>query len=212
MFINFVAFNFQSSDLEAEERNYLGHHVGLARQMPGLKFYYTGHTKPVNGVKPEVFRAAILGYESAEIAATGAKSDLMPPLRADTQAHLKDLRYRTVDAETIVPFDSRKPHQPCFVMAAEFDLEQNAGKEAAERHYLDTHTHIARRLPGLRNYIIGKLDPKNADRYRIAILTFDSLEALRDAYRSPIGRELVRDEEATIRNARVWRLDARVEV
>ena len=212
MFVNFVAFNFQSSDIEAEERNYLGHHVGLAKQMPGLKFYYTGRTMPVSGVKPEVFRAAILGYENAEIAAAGAKSELMPPLRADTQAHLKDLRFRTLDAETIVPFDSRKPHQRCFVMAAEFDLEQGAGAEAAERRYLDKHTHIARRLPGLRNYIIGKLDPKNADRYRIAILTFDSLEALRDAYRSPIGRELMLDEEATIRNARVWRLDARVEV
>ena len=31
MHLTFVTFNFQSADLEAEERNYLGHHVDLAR-------------------------------------------------------------------------------------------------------------------------------------------------------------------------------------
>ena len=46
-------------------------------------------------------------------------------------------------------------------------------------------------------------------RYRMATLVFD---AYRAAYASPVGRELLKDEEATIRNARVYRLDARVEV
>ena len=67
----------------------------------------------------------------------------------------------------------------------------------------------------MRNYIIGKLtrggggDPA---RYRLAILAFDTLDALREAYRSPVGRELRADERATIVNAHVSWLDARVEV
>jgi hypothetical protein len=67
----------------------------------------------------------------------------------------------------------------------------------------------------LRNYVIGKLI-KTAGiedaRYRMAILVFDSLDAYRAAYASLAGRELLKDEAATIRNARVYRLDARVEV
>ena len=100
-------------------------------------------------------------------------------------------------------------------MVAEFNLEQSAGLEAAEKHYLGTHMSIARRLPGLRNYVIGKLikTPGGEDsRYRIAILVFDSLEAYRAAYTSPAGRELLKDEAETIQNARVYRLDARIEV
>jgi hypothetical protein len=50
------------------------------------------------------------------------------------------------------------------------------------------------------------------ERYRLAILAFDTLDALRDAYRSPLGRELRADERATIVNARVSWLDVRVEV
>jgi hypothetical protein len=67
----------------------------------------------------------------------------------------------------------------------------------------------------LRNYIIGKLIKTVGIedlRYRMAILVFDSLDAYRAAYASSAGRELLKDEEATIRNARVYRLDARVEV
>ena len=143
------------------------------------------------------------------------RSEVVPALIADTQAHLKDGTSTAVDATTIVQFDSRRAGQNCFVMVAEFDLEQSAGVEAAEKHYLGTHVNIARRLPGLRNYIIGKLI-KTAGienlRYRMAILVFDSLDAYRAAYASPAGVELLKDEAATIRNARVYRLDARVEV
>src|SRR5260370_20096988 len=116
-----------------------------------------------------------------------------------------------VDEETIEPFESRRAGQNCFVMVAEFDLERSAGLEAAEKLYLGTHVSIARRLPGLRNYVIGKLikTPGIEDaRYRMAILAFDSLDAYRAAYASPAGRELLKDEAATIRNARVYRLGA----
>ena len=215
MHLTFVTFNYQSADLEAEERNYLGHHLELAKRFPGLRQYYTGRLMKVAGREPDSVRAAILTYDDAAAAASAMRSEVVPALLADTQAHLKDGTSTAVDAETIVPFDSRRAGQNCFVMAAEFDLEQSAGVEAAEKHYLGTHVSIARRLPGLRNYVIGKLIKTAGigdSRYRMAILVFDSLDAYRAAYASPAGRELLKDEAATIRNARVYRLDARVEV
>ena len=215
MHLTFVTFNYQSADLEAEERNYLGHHVQLARRFPGLRQYYTGRLMKVAGKEPDRVRAAILAYDDADAAASAMRSDVVPALLADTQAHLKDGTSTAVDAETIVPFDSRRAGQQCFVMVAEFDLEQGAGLEAAEKHYLGTHVNIARRLPGLRNYVVGKLIKTvgiEGLRYRMATLVFDSLDAYRAAYASPAGRELLKDEELTIRNARVYRLDARVEV
>ncbi len=211
MQINVTRFNFRSEDLAAEEKNYFDHHVALAKRMPGLRLYYTGRLMPAQGQTPEHLRAAIIGFDDAAAAAAAMRSEVIPPLVADTQAHLKDVSNRSIAAELIVPFDARHAGQHCFVMCAEFDLEHSGGLDAAEGHYRDVHVGIARRLPGLRNYIIGKLDG-GADRYRMAILVFDSLDALRDAYRSPVGKELVRDEEATVRNPRVMRLDARVEV
>src|SRR3984893_2785212 len=215
MHLTFVTFNYQSADLEAEERNYLGHHVELAKRFPGLRQYYTGRLMKVAGKEPDRIRAAILAYDDAAAAASAMRSDVLPALLADTQAHLRDGTSAAVEAETIVPFDSRRAGQQCFVMVAEFDLEQSAGLEAAEKHYLGTHVSIARRLPGLRNYIIGKLmqTPGGEDsRYRIATLVFESLDAYRAAYASPAGREVLKDEGATIRNARVYRIDARIEV
>ncbi|HEY6395216.1 MAG TPA: hypothetical protein VIX12_07335 [Candidatus Binataceae bacterium] len=39
MLISFVTFDFKSPDIQAEERNYLGHHVGLAMRLSGLRVY-----------------------------------------------------------------------------------------------------------------------------------------------------------------------------
>src|ERR1700731_212586 len=177
MHLTFVTFNYQSADLEAEERNYLGHHVELAKRFPGLRQYYTGRLMKVAGKQPYSVRAAILAYDDAAPAASAMRSEVVPALIADTQAHLKDGTSTAGDGTAIGPFDSRRAGQNCFVMVAEFDLEQSAGVEAAEQHYLGTHVSIARRLPDLRNYIIGKLikTPGIEDsRYRVATLMFDS--------------------------------------
>lgn len=210
MHFTFVGFNFQSNDIEAEERNYLGHHVALAKSVPGLRQYYTARAMEHRGEKPPLFRYALMMFDNAAASAQAFQGPAGPAIMADTQAHLKDLRTDFFDGEIIVPFESRKPGQKCFVMAAEFNLDK-ANPETAEKRYREHHTSIARRLPGLRNYMIGKLGA-NADRYRIAILAFDSLDAFKDAYRSPVGAELIKDEQETIRDARVLRLDARVEV
>ncbi len=215
MNLTFVTFNFQSADLEAEERNYSSRHVGLAKRFPGLDQYYTGRLMKVGGNAPERFRGAILSYDDAQAQASAMRSEVVPALIADSQAHLKDITSHAIEGEVIVPFESRRAGQSCFVMAAAFDLEQSAGPDAAEKHYRGTHVGIARRLPGLRNYLIGKFVEGPGivrERYRMAILVFDSLEAYRAAYASPIGKELQHDEAATIRNAKAWRLDARVEL
>jgi uncharacterized protein (TIGR02118 family) len=216
MQFNFVAFNFQGADLAAEERHYLARHVELARRMTGLRFYFTGRTMAALGRAPERVRVALQGFDDAKAAAEAAGSTVVPELVADSSAHLKDLMMKSVTGDVVIPFESRKPGQPCFIMAAEFDLAAPGGDgAAAERHYLDVHVAIARRLPGLRNYLAGKIDGAGAssgERQRMAVLVFDSRDALREAYRSPVGQELVRDEQATIRNPRVWRIDARVEL
>jgi uncharacterized protein (TIGR02118 family) len=210
MNFTFVGFNFRSPDIEAEERNYFDHHVALAKSLPGLRQYYSARTMEHRGEKPAHFRHALLMFDSAEASAKAFQSPAGPAIMADTQAHIKDLRSHLFDGEIIVPFENRKPGQKCFVMAAEFNLDKT-NPEAAEKRYREHHTGIARRVPGLRNYMIGKLGA-NADRYRIAILAFDSVDAFKDAYRSPVGAELIKDEEETIRDARVHRLDARVEL
>jgi uncharacterized protein (TIGR02118 family) len=215
MHITYVSFNFQSDDLEAEERNYLGHHVALAKRFPGLRQYYTGRLMKMGGKEPERIRGALMAYDNAAASEAAMRSDVVMPLLTDTQAHLKDLMSHSAEGEVIVLFDSRRAEQRCFAMMAEFDLEPSAGAAFAEERYLSKHTAIARRLPGLRNYIIGKLiQVPGGDimRNRIAILVFDSLGAYRAAYASEVGAELMKDEAATIRNAEVRRLDARVEI
>ncbi|HUY28295.1 MAG TPA: EthD family reductase [Candidatus Binataceae bacterium] len=215
MYLNVVSFDFQSADLAAEEHNYFAHHVPLARRFGGLRFYYTGRIVHGAGAEPGRLRTAILGYDSAEAAADAMRSEVIAPLVADTRAHLTNLASISISGEAIVPCAPREPGAPCFIMAAEFDLEGAAGDlAAAERHYRGVHVELARKLPGLRHYLIGKIErgASASDRYRMAVLVFDSLEAFRAAYKSPAGQVLVRDENATIRNARVMRIDARSEV
>src|SRR5580693_1744815 len=111
MHLTFVTFNYQSADLEAEERNYLEHHVELAKRFPGLRQYYTGRLMKAAGKEPDSVRAAILAYDDAAAAAFAMRSDVVPALIADTQAHLNDGTSTAVEAGTIVPFDSRRAGQ-----------------------------------------------------------------------------------------------------
>jgi uncharacterized protein (TIGR02118 family) len=94
-----------------------------------------------------------------------------------------------------------------FYMIGTFDLALPGRTPAeAERYYLAHHVPLAQRLPGLRAYTIGTLAATTAiraERDRGAILAFDSEEAWRAAYRSPVGRELRADEARLIANPSV---------
>ncbi len=99
----------------------------------------------------------------------------------------------------------------CMIASFNFNLENFASLEAAERHYVEYHVPLARRLPGLRQYVIGRavdFGPSVADRHRAALLAFDDADALRAAYRSDVGRELRADEKQLIADAVVVFMEA----
>ncbi len=216
----FACFDFKSSDLEAEERNYADVHVTLAKQLPGLRQYITGRLRAPSGQQPPHYRAAALSFDSAAEAETAMRtSPVAKAVAADGREHMTNLRWLEMDSEIIVPLEAKQPARQCLLMAAEFDLQvEKAGfgdAASAEQRYLGEHTRIARRLPGLRHYMVGRLVEaarQKPDRLRMAFLAFDDAEALRAAYRSPVGLELIKDEEATIANARVYRIDATVQI
>lgn len=212
----FALFDFKSGDLAAEEQNYIDTHVSLARELPGLRGYITGKMIGSKSHPAPYYRAAALNFDDAEALRYAMRdSPVGKPLADDGVAHLANVRWIHLDSEVIVPFDL-KPGASCMVMAAEFGLKLNDGDyAAAESRYLNHHTHIARRLPGLRHYLVGKIVGNHGAKPelpRMALLIFDSAEAGREAYRSPTGQELAADEAETIANARVYRLDATVQV
>lgn len=72
-----------------------------------------------------------------------------------------------------------------------------ADREAFDRYYFDTHTKIAKKLPGLRSYevtkgTIGTLDG-TAPYHMIAFLEFDSADAAKAALASPQGKATADD-------------------
>ena len=210
-------FNFKSSDIVAEEKNYADNHVRLARQLPGLQQYITGRLRGPAGEQAPYYRAATLSFENNDAKRAAMRdSAVAKPLAADGDAHMSGTRWMEFESEVIVPFVTKKPGKEFFIMAAEFDLKLDGlDAAAAEKRYLDHHTHLARRLPELRHYMIGRLVPAagaQPERSRMAFLVFDNSDAFRAGYRSPAGLELARDEEATVTNARVYRIDATVQV
>jgi hypothetical protein len=52
----FSCFDFKSSDLECEERNYADVHVALEKQLPGLREYLTGRLRAPTGQQPPYYR------------------------------------------------------------------------------------------------------------------------------------------------------------
>jgi uncharacterized protein (TIGR02118 family) len=71
--------------------------------------------------------------------------------------------------------------------------------EAFDKHYFEVHVPLAKKLPGLKKYevskgpivpIAGAKDP-----YMIAMLHFDSLSAIREAFASEIGKACAADRK-----------------
>jgi len=222
----FATFNFKSTDLASAEKLYIENHVRLTLQLPNLRQYITGLVHP-HPHRPSPHRAAFNYFDDATALRWALhKSPAAKPLLEDGAALLRVNRWLELDSEIIVPFESRRPGLQCFVLAAEFELRLNgAGAEAAEKRYLDYHVDVARQLPNLRHYMISKYQVSRKlatvrggaeslirNPLRMAMLVFDGFEACRDAYRSAVGQELTKDEEATIANARVYRIDAIVQL
>jgi uncharacterized protein (TIGR02118 family) len=69
--------------------------------------------------------------------------------------------------------------------------------DAFERHYADTHTALAKAIPGLRRFEAGRglatHDGSDVPYQRIAELTFDDLEALQAGRASDEGQAAAND-------------------
>ena len=72
-----------------------------------------------------------------------------------------------------------------------------ADQEAFEKHYFDIHVPLAMQLPGLRKYEVndGPIIPITGDAapYRIGVLHFDSMDSIRQAFASEIGKACAAD-------------------
>jgi len=68
---------------------------------------------------------------------------------------------------------------------------------AFDRHYVDVHLPLAHQLPGLRRYEVSErpiaTPAGDTEPYLIAILHFDSLEAIRQAFATAEGRACAAD-------------------
>lgn len=78
-------------------------------------------------------------------------------------------------------------------MAKMLVIYKNPADPAAfERHYHEIHVPLAKQLPGLQRYEINRPPIMNVLQgetpYRVATLYFDSLETIRTAFASEIGR------------------------
>lgn len=68
-----------------------------------------------------------------------------------------------------------------------------ADPAAFDQHYFGVHAPLAKQLPGLTGYEISHGDVLGADWYLVAILTFESYDALVDALQSDIGKSAQAD-------------------
>ena len=67
--------------------------------------------------------------------------------------------------------------------------------EAFDRHYREVHIPLARQLPGLRRYAVGRdvAAVRGVPYYLVAELEWDTMEGLRSAFASPGGRATAAD-------------------
>ena len=71
--------------------------------------------------------------------------------------------------------------------------------DSFRRHYFEKHVPLAKKLPGLQKYEVSEgpitslVGP--SDVYMVAILHFDSMTAIRDAFASEAGRACAADRQ-----------------
>lgn len=70
---------------------------------------------------------------------------------------------------------------------------------AFDRHYLEVHVPLAKQLPGLKQYEISTgaiASPTGHNStYLVASLSFDSMDAIRQAFASDIGKQCALDRK-----------------
>jgi uncharacterized protein (TIGR02118 family) len=71
--------------------------------------------------------------------------------------------------------------------------------ETFEQHYYKVHIPLAKQLPGLRKYELSQgtiISPTgNTETFRIGNLYFDTLDAIKQAFNTEIGRQCAADRK-----------------
>ncbi len=194
MWLSVVTFRFKSDDIAAEEANYFENHLGVARKLPGLRLYFAGKLRATRKLVPERYRAGIIAFDDGMAAGAAMMKD-GPALMADTQAHMTRLDNRVGNVDVVVP-PPTGAGRDCFVLTASFGVRD-------EGRYRERHVGLARRLPGLRGYLASP---------GLALLVYDDYQAMRTAYRSPVGQEVNASAAAELTDLRLNYVDARTEV
>lgn len=72
-------------------------------------------------------------------------------------------------------------------------------KDSFDKHYFEVHIPLAKKLPGLIKYDVGRgpiiSTTGNSDTYLIGTLHFDSLDAIKAAFASPQGQVCAADRK-----------------
>jgi uncharacterized protein (TIGR02118 family) len=72
-----------------------------------------------------------------------------------------------------------------------------ADVEAFDKHYVDVHVPLTKKLPGLRSYEVStgpvRVLTGGADVYRVGVLHFDDMAAISAAFASPEGAAAAAD-------------------
>jgi hypothetical protein len=211
MFAMFARFNYKSPNLETEEKNYLEHHVRLARQLLGVRMYLTGKLLETAHTRPDRYRAVVFTFDTPDSAASSYDCPAGAELATDSAGHIDGTVVDAFQTLTFLPFDPRTAGQRCFVMARAFDL--SPGERASDdpqKRYQGLQEMI-RATPGLRGYLAGQMHAapdKKLDRTRMEIVIFDH----RDAFRAAFTGELAAVEQSLLLAPRTYLLDGRVEV
>ena len=196
MWLSVVTFRFKSDDLAAEEANYFENHLGVARTLPGLRHYFAGKLRTTRKLTPTRYRAGIITFDDGMAAGSALmQGPLGAALMADTAAHMSKLDNRNGNVDVVVA-PPTGAGRDCFVLTATFGVRDEA-------RYREKHVGLARRLPGLRGYLASP---------GLALLVFDDYDAMRAAYRSPVGQEVNASAAAELTELRVNYVDARTEV
>jgi uncharacterized protein (TIGR02118 family) len=160
------------------------------------------------------YRTAIMWFDTTQDFMNSVSSRAGTEVLADTQAHLTNVQMIHAEGEAVMPFSSRKPGQQCFLLAAHIDFKPSfVTSEQAEHHYLNVHTKLAARVPGLRGYYVGRtiaLGDK-PDCARVVFQMYDDADAFQRGMDSPQGQELLKDDAQLVSLKRLYLADAGVE-
>jgi hypothetical protein len=205
MFLMFARFSFKSSDLVAEDKNYLEHHVRLARQLPGVRMYLTGKLAETARGKPDPYRAVVFGYDTPEAGLNSLDCPVGVEMMADSAQHIVGTVVSAFEGEVIVPFDSRHPGQPCCVavMIANLNLRPDNPRYLAHRNSM-------RALPDLCGYMAGPTFEARGEkpaRNWMEIGIFRTSDAMRGAL-----RDAVTGSESPFESALIYNLEGEVQM